>query len=306
MKISQVIYLIKWFLGAKFFGKKKPLQSVIFVSDKCNLRCKHCSVYNNEPITKSFEQLKEEMRYCYALGSRFIDFEGGETTLWQDKDKDINSLIECAKQMGFYSCTITTNAQKDFENSKADSIWVSLDGVGEVHEKVRGVGTFKRLEKNIQNSHYMNVSVNMAINTLNAEDVENVIEYVRKSPYIKSISLNFHTPFPKTEYLTIDKNKKIEILKKIISYKQKNYPIMNSMAGLKTMLRFYEGKISAEKFASCCWVTNFVFTDGTKLPQCAGKEYDACKECGFGMGSEMLSLFSFSPSTILAGLKLRL
>jgi len=306
MKFSQVIYLGKWFIKAKFFGKKTPLQSVIFISDKCNLKCKHCSVYNNEPITKTFEQIRQEMQYCYSLGSRFIDFEGGETTLWQDGDKDINNLIECAKEMGFYSCTITTNAQKDFGTSKADSIWVSLDGIGEIHEKIRGVGTFARLEKNIKNSKHDNVSVNMAINTLNAEDVDNVIEYAKKSPYIKSVSLNFHTPFPKTEYLTLDRKKKIEILKKIIAYKKKNYPIMNSMAGLKTMLNFYQGKISVERFASCCWITNFVFTDGTKLSQCAGKEYDACKECGFGMESESYSLFSFSPSTILAGLKLRL
>lgn len=50
---------------------------------------------------------------------------------------------------GSFSCTITTNAQLPFAGSKADSIWVSLDGVNGCHEEVRGKGTFAKLEKNI-------------------------------------------------------------------------------------------------------------------------------------------------------------
>ena len=78
-----MVYLAQWFVKARFFGIKRPLQSVVFISDKCNLACKHCSVYNYEnPNIKTFEQIKQELEYCYGLGSRFVDFEGGEPFIW--------------------------------------------------------------------------------------------------------------------------------------------------------------------------------------------------------------------------------
>ena len=297
-KISQLFYLARWFFGARFLGKKKPLQSVVFVSDRCNLACKHCSVYNiKDPISKTMAQLEEELRYCYSLGSRFIDFEGGEPFLWHDGDKDINDLIRLAKSIGFFSCTITTNAQKPFQSDEAGAIWVSLDGVGEYHDKVRGQGAFARLEKNVAACGHKALTANMAINTLNSEAVAKTIEYVEASPYFKSISFSFHTPFKETEYLTVDDKTRSDIIDLIISYKKKGYHIMNTKVGLRKMRRL--------DFEPQCWVTNFIFTDGTRLPQCAGKEQGVCDRCGFGMAGEMNALFNFHPETVFAGLKLR-
>ena len=297
-KISQLSYLALWFIRARFFGRKKPLQSVIFVSDRCNLKCKHCSVYNlTNPISKTVAQLEEEMRYCYAQGSRFIDFEGGEPFLWRDGDKDINDLIRLAKSIGFFSCTITTNAQKPFSSDEAGAIWVSLDGVGEYHDRVRGEGAFARLEKNVAACGHKALTANMAINTLNSEAVAATIEYVEKSPYFKSISFSFHTPFRGTEYLTVSPETRERIIDLIISYKKKGYHIMNTKVGLRKMKKL--------DFEPQCWVTNFIFTDGTRLDQCAGKQEGVCDRCGFGMAGEMNALFNFHPETILAGLQLR-
>ena len=73
-----MLYLPLWWVRA-VLGRRKPLQSVVFISDRCNLSCKHCNVYNHlAPVDKTFAQIEEELRYCYGLGSRFVDFEGGE------------------------------------------------------------------------------------------------------------------------------------------------------------------------------------------------------------------------------------
>ena len=45
--IKQYFYLAQWFIRARFFGRRAPLQTVLFITDKCNLRCKHCSVYGS-------------------------------------------------------------------------------------------------------------------------------------------------------------------------------------------------------------------------------------------------------------------
>ena len=104
--IKQLFYLAQWFVRARFFGRKCPLQSVIFITEACNLKCRHCALAQNGIATskhKSFEQIREEMEYSYNLGSRFIDFEGGEPTLWRGTDPetgatmDVNDLIVYAE-----------------------------------------------------------------------------------------------------------------------------------------------------------------------------------------------------------------
>jgi MoaA/NifB/PqqE/SkfB family radical SAM enzyme len=294
-----MLYLIWWFFGAKFLNRKRPLQSVIFISDKCNLQCRHCSVYNTEqPHIKTFDQISEELQYCYDAGARFVDFEGGEPFIWEDNGRTINDLITLAKRdIGFFSCTITTNAQLPF-HTNADSVWVSLDGIDKYHEEIRGNGTFAKLEQNIATANHKALSANMVVNTLNFEAVAQTIEYVKQNPYLKSLSVNFHTPFKGTEYLSLDMAKRSEIIDLAVSYKRKGYPIMNSFSGLKKMKNL--------AFKKQCWVTNFIFSDGTKLNQCSGQMEGVCNQCGFCMAAEMSSVFNLCPDTIFAGLKLRI
>ncbi|HQO47668.1 MAG TPA: radical SAM protein, partial [Paludibacteraceae bacterium] len=275
----------------------RPLQTVLFISDRCNLKCKHCSVYQQtNPHNMTFDQVREHLVYSYQLGSRYVDFEGGEVMLWRDGTRTINDLIDEAKRIGFFSCTITTNAQLPFQNNRADSIWVSLDGIGSYHEAVRGKGTFARLEKNIASCGHKHLSVNMVVNTLNYQSVDETIEYAKNNPAIEMISINFHTPFPDTEYLMIDKQLRNEIIDKVIAYKRRGYPIMNSISGLK--------KMKDMRFKKRCWVTNFIYPDGSR-GNCIGENTPICDDCGFCMAGEMASVFAFAPDTIWAGLKLR-
>jgi MoaA/NifB/PqqE/SkfB family radical SAM enzyme len=297
--MNSTIYLPLWFFKAKLFGKKNPLQSVIFISDKCNLTCKHCNVYaRKEPNIKTYDQIKEELQYCYNIGSRFVDFEGGEPTMWHDGEYDLNSLIDLAKEIGFFSTTITTNAVRPFADSKADSIWVSLDGLGRYHDAVRGNGVFEKLIKNIEGSGHPDLSVNMVVNAINYESVDETIEFVKNNPHIKSISINFHTPYEGTEDMFLDWDTRCRVIDKVIAYKKKGYPIMNSVSGLKLMKH--------NKFKKQCWVSNFILADGTRLTECSGKTAGICDQCGLCMAGEMRSVMTLKSDTIFAGMKLRM
>lgn len=77
MKLGQLVYLGYWFFGARVLGRKRPLQTVLFISDRCNLKCRHCAVYSkSDPNVMTYEGVREQLRYAYGLGSRFVDFEG--------------------------------------------------------------------------------------------------------------------------------------------------------------------------------------------------------------------------------------
>jgi MoaA/NifB/PqqE/SkfB family radical SAM enzyme len=296
----KTFYLGTWFLKARFMGFRQPLQTVLFVSDHCNLLCRHCNILKRDgrpPVTKTYQDIAGELKYAYGLGSRFVDFGGGEPFLWRDGERSLNDLFRLAKETGFYSTTVTTNAQQPFAGCEADSIWVSLDGVGNYHDQIRGAGTFDQLLKSLENCGHPAVSVNMVINKINYPAVRETIEFAAGHPVIKSISLNFHTPFPGTEDLWLDWGRRRAVIGEIIGLKKAGRPIMNSVSGLKLM--------ESLDFTRQCWVTNFILADGTRLSECVGQSSGVCDRCGFGMAGEMNCLFRFKPDTIIAGLKVR-
>ena len=314
-KLGQLVYLAGWQLRA-WLGRKAPLQSVIFILDKCNLRCKHCSVYAiATPRIKTMAQIRKELEDCYAMGSRFVDFEGGELYLWKDvtedgRTLDINDVIDVAHEIGFWNVTITTNAQLPFVGSHADQIWVSMDGISHWHDEIRGKGAFERLEKHIAeygesikgNPKAAPVCVNMVVNKLNRACVKDTLEYVRKQPYIDQISVNFHTPFSETEELFLNPDMRNGVINMLIDFKKRRYPIMNSISGLNAM-RMKDGKtVCTNKY---CWITNFIFSDGSRAPKCMGYTHDVCDRCGFSMGGEMYAMQHFKLDTLLSGMKLR-
>jgi MoaA/NifB/PqqE/SkfB family radical SAM enzyme len=226
-----------------------------------------------------------------------VDFEGGEPTLWRCGEKDLNSLIALAKEIGFYSTTVTTNAQRPFRGLQADAVWVSVDGTEKYHDEIRGEGAFGKLTENIVAARHPKLSVNMVINSLNYSSVEETIEFAQQQPQIKSISLNFHTPYAGSEDLFLDREKRNEVIDLIIRKKKAGYAIMNSVSGLKRMKDL--------NFEKQCWVSNFIMADGTRYSECQGKTAGVCDRCGFSMAGEMYSVFRLRPDTVFAGLRLR-
>lgn len=322
MKLTQYIYLGWWFVRARFFGRRKPLQTVLFITDKCNLKCKHCSVYG---ITggkhRPFADIVKDLQWAYNEGSRFIDLEGGEPTLYRDGDKNLNDVIAAAREIGFFSITITTNAQQDFSWVNMDSLWVSMDGVGKYHDLIRGEGAFARLEKNIAAFQAKrSLTVNMVVNSLNIDGLEEALEYAHTNPAIDKIAINMHTPFAGTESLALTQQQREHVIDTVLAYKRKGYKVMNSYSGLKKMRH-------VDQLKNRCWVTSFVYPNGArgycvglepqKLPDTLNSKLstlnseaytptDLCKHCGFCMSGEMASVFNFCPDTLLAGLSLRM
>lgn len=308
--LRQAAYLVWWQVRG-WFGRRAPLQSVIFILDQCNLRCRHCSVYAiDRPRIKTLAQIRKELQYCYDLGSRFVDFEGGELYLWKDRQGGrtctIDDVVDFAHEIGFWNVTITTNAQLPFDHSHADHIWVSMDGIGKWHDDIRGEGTFARMEENIRRykcaQPKARVCVNMVINNRNYPCLDQTLEYVQASPYIDSISVNFHTPFSETEELYLEPSVRNRIIDRLIDCKHRGYPIVNTVSGLRAM-RIADGRTACTNRS--CWITNFIFSDGSRSPKCMGYTHDVCDRCGFSMGGEMRSVWLLKPDTLLSGMKLR-
>ena len=298
-----MLYFANWYLQARLLGRKRPIQSVVFITDRCNLRCKHCSVIcesikpGGKITERTYNEVIETLRYCYDLGSRIVDLEGGEPMLWRDQDHTLNDLVRVAKDIGFYAVTVTTNGQQPIETD-ADLVWISIDGTRDAHDDIRGEGTFDRIINHIHTSTHPCLNVNMVINPINQDTFEDVIQLVADTQTLRSISLNFHTPHLATREFLLDWEDRGRIVDRIIELKKKGAPILNSVHGLRLL--------KTNRFKKQCWITNFCLVDGTNYPECPGSAEGICDFCGFGMAGEMASLYNLHPGTLLAGLKLRL
>ncbi len=300
--MRKLFYFAWWFFQCRFLGREIPLQSVIFITTRCNLQCTHCAIIKavNEGALpaedRTWEDLLATFRTCYEAGSRIIDLEGGEPLMWEQGGRTIEDLIQAARDMGFFSVTVTTNGTGPIATS-ADLVWVSLDGTREYHDAIRGEGVFDTLMENVAASSHPRVFTNMVINNQNWESVADVIKLVKRTPNLQGISLNFHTPHPGVEGLLLPWQERREVLETIVDMKHKGYPIINSYAGLWRM--------RSNDFAKHCWVTNFSMPDGTLLDECQGSKDGVCDDCGYGMGPEMSAVFDLRLSTIASALFLR-
>lgn len=296
-KARQISYLYRWYFKSLILKKEGPLQTVLFVTDHCNLNCRNCTGgRNNGSRMKSYEEIKDELIYSYKQGSRFVNFKGGEPTLWSDGDRTLNDLCKLAKQIGFFSCTLTTNGQIPFEDTLADQVWVTVNGYGKYHDAVRGKGRFQELDANIRESGHPHLSIVMNVDKLNKDSVVRLIRYADPVLQIQSVAFNFHTPFPGTEELALSQEEREEVIAKITKMKRKGYQIKNSFLGLKLMLK--------PDFKKYCWMANYILIDGRRLPQCPCKDLGMCDQCGFFMSGEMYSAMHLNMDTIFYGMRL--
>ncbi len=123
---------IRWKLG-----NKSPITAVAKVTSRCNLKCKHCPWWKWDINEVDTERWFKALRDARKQGVIHLILEGGEPTI----RKDINKIINYAKELGMLVMMIT-NGTNDLARYNPDNFWISVDGVGEVHDRLRGKGVF--------------------------------------------------------------------------------------------------------------------------------------------------------------------
>ena len=173
MKFSSFSYFALFGVKTILLNKKDPILGTVIVTDKCNLKCRHCSVNNITAVIYPYDQILREMRQLYDMGVRILFFCGGETFLWRDGDKTLRDLVIEAKQMGFLIVNVVTNGTFPIDLPEADLILLSLDGDRERHNVIRG-NTYDTILENVRNATADNICFYMAINQINKGAVESV------------------------------------------------------------------------------------------------------------------------------------
>ena len=265
------------------FKKKDPILGTVIITDRCNLKCKHCSVNNITAVMHPFEQIKKEMQQLFDLGVKILFFCGGETFIWRDGDRTIKDLVREAKAMGFLIVNVVTNGTFPIDLPEADLILLSLDGDRERHNAVRG-DTYDTIMENIRNATSDNICFYMAVNQINKDAIREVCRTAKDTKNVRAVSFNFHTPYPDTRDLALSKEDKKKCCDVIAEMMDEGVPVFN----LKSAFPYLINNSFPTPCHQCLVIEN------GKISVC-GRCIDVpglCEECGYFFVAEYTLLFS--------------
>ncbi|MBQ2830808.1 MAG: radical SAM protein [Oscillospiraceae bacterium] len=282
MKFSSFIHFARFGVETILFKKKSPILGTVILTDKCNLKCRHCSVNNITAVVHPYTQIRREMQQLYDMGIRILFFCGGETFLWRDGEKTLRDLVIDAKAMGFLIVNVVTNGTFPLDLPEADLILLSLDGDRERHNAVRG-DTYDTIMGNIKNATSDNICFYMAINQINKDAVRDVCALARDTENVRAVSFNFHTPYPDTRELALSKEEKAACCGVIAEMMDAGAPVFDLKSAFPYLIE--------NSFPTPCH--QCVVMENGKLSTC-GRCIEVpglCGECGYFFVAEYTLLF---------------
>lgn len=264
-------YYLYRFLKWKM-GNKSPLTAVAKITSRCNLRCKHCPWWKWEVEDKSTVEWKRTLSEVRKKGVIHLIIEGGEPTIRDD----LNEIISHAKSLGMLVMVIT-NGTNDLSRFDPDNYWISIDGVGDTHDRIRGKGVFDRVVSNIKNNPHAPKIVLSTINKENADQIEEIASYF--SPITDGVWFNFMYPYRSAEDIALSVEEQVKHAEVILKLK-KNYKIINSDSYLKNV---------GKNWTCSSFLTLLIRPDTSMTQGCTVEQIEKCRceECNMGCYGEL-------------------
>ncbi len=233
MALSKRISFLTSLLSAKIAKKNVPLVVVLNTTNRCNLRCIYCygPYYDNFKKDFTTKQLMDLIDELAFLGTKSITLGGGEPLIRED----IGQIIDHIKSKGI-ECGMNTNGilipQRIESVKKLDLVCVSLDGDKEANDANRGEGGFEKIMAGIKAAKESNLIVHL--NTVLTKNNLDSIDFLMSLAEEMDLKVEFNLPFYQTSSnkdnpaLDISNEDCKKVIKKIIDYKKKGYPILFS------------------------------------------------------------------------------
>jgi len=147
--------------------------AIVDLTDRCNLRCRHCFYYRNENKSRElpdeqFLRGLETMRDRHNI--RSMEWCGGEPLVRCETFETGATLFE--------HNVLYTNGTLGIPKISNVTVCVSLDGPPKVHDYVRGEGCFKRVAQHLANASNQTVPILCTLNKVNAPHIEAFLQSV--------------------------------------------------------------------------------------------------------------------------------
>ncbi|MDO8669161.1 MAG: glycosyltransferase [Candidatus Buchananbacteria bacterium] len=190
----------KYFVGLKSLFSPTPTYAILYVTARCNARCKMCFYWQGIDQAKQDQELSlaEIEKISLSLGSlQYLTLTGGEPTLRSDLPQ-IARTFDRNNNLQFLSIptnsTLVDRTKEMVEEilRTTDNLYLkmclSLDGLGQMHDEIRGVpGLFGKVLANYNNLAILKetvkdfeIMINMTVSSFNVTKVQEVMDFVRR------------------------------------------------------------------------------------------------------------------------------
>lgn len=159
----------------------KPFKIQWRVTNKCNLSCKHCYAMDatKAPIIDDYESVMKIVDKIIDNDTMEVSITGGEVLMLPMIREVLERLMNNNIFINIYTNGMLLDQHIDFLKEKKDlfKLFISIDGLKEGHEKIRGINTYDKLITNISKAikSGCNVQTNTVINALNYKEIPQMI-----------------------------------------------------------------------------------------------------------------------------------
>lgn len=278
------IYYYYRFFKWKLLGDRSPIGASIKITQRCNLNCSHCSWEKKTHDELSFTEWKTIIDDLYKKGVTVVAVEGGEPTL----HKDSSCIVDYIKKRGLF-CIYVTNGTRDISHIEPDVFWISIDGMEQSHDTIRGKGTFSKVISTIEKNSSRKMISLTSLSKTNAADIEPLCEFF--SPRLYGLMFNFTYPYSETQEEILKKQERRHIAKKLLELK-KQYPnLINSTSYFKEV---------GNKRGIYPWLLTTVTSDGTQVQGCMIRhiQKENCALCDMGCCAELSKIYELKPDAL--------
>jgi MoaA/NifB/PqqE/SkfB family radical SAM enzyme len=295
MKVGWFFYFLKYYFNTQLLGKRTPLLAGFKITHKCNLTCRHCPFWHENLPHMTFQEIQGVLKKLYDMGIRILLIEGGEPFLWRDGKYGLQDVVDEAKRY-FLSVGVTTNGTISLDLD-SNSLWVSLDGLRETHNNIRGQDIFDRVMAHIESCTHPNLYVNTTINSLNWQEIPDLVKFLKDK--VKGVTIQFYYPYEKTDRLMLTTEQRVKVLDDLIRLKREGWPVVNSFRALESL--------KANNWTPRCkeWMIASIEPDGTITQGCYVKNRGTvqCGVCGFSTNTELTLAYELVFESINVGRK---
>ena len=205
-----------------------PIKIQWKITNKCNLKCKHCYLGKLNGFELDFDKVMEITDTIINSNVMEVTLSGGECLTYKGIETVIEKLlINDIKVDIFTNALLLKNVLNKIDKKIKDKskllFYVSVDGLKENHEKIRGKNTFDRTIENIRYAIEKGYPVvtNTVINKINYNDIIDMVVLLKKMG-VKDVQLsNLIVQGNATNDLKVDLKSQMQLKDKLsILYKE--------------------------------------------------------------------------------------
>ncbi len=187
-----------------------PKYVSIALTNLCNLKCSHCYAPKNNSSLE-FELLKVWLKELDDNGTLGVGFGGGEPFLY----KNIAELCEYVSSDTTLALSITTHGHFLTEElvsqlkGKVNFYRLSMDGIGETYEKIRGRSFQQFTDKVKIISRNSKFGINFVVNEKTINDLDNALSFAESVGAFEFLLLP-QVKTPNEESISIEQLEKLK------------------------------------------------------------------------------------------------